>query len=116
MIGKARARYVHVSPRKARALAALIRGKPVEEALNILHFSVQRSSIPLEKTIRSAVANALQKEAEDEEGHRDQDAEHMEIKEIQIDGGPMRKWILPRAMGRATRVRRRTSHITVVVG
>ena len=115
MIGEARARYVHVSPRKARALAALIQGKPVEEALNILHFSVQRSSVPLEKTIRSAVANALQKEAEDE-GGGDRDAEDMEIKEIRIDGGPMRKWILPRAMGRATRIRRRTSHITVVVG
>lgn len=115
MLGEAKARYVHVSPRKARALAALIRGKPVEEALNILHFSVQRSSTPLEKTIRSAVANALQKEDEDE-GHRDQDAEHMEIKEVRVDEGPMRKWIRPRAMGRATRIRKRTSHITVVVG
>ena len=105
---------VRMTGRKRRALAALIQRKPVEEALNILHFSVQRSSVPLEKTIRSAVANALQKEGEDE-GHRSQEAE-LEIKEIRIDGGPMRKWILPRAMGRATRIRRRTSHITVVVG
>jgi large subunit ribosomal protein L22 len=97
MEGKAKAKYVSVSPRKVRQVAQLLKGKGVEEALNVLHFSIKAPSHVLEKTLRSAVANA------------------MAVKEIRVDEGPMRKWIRPRAMGRATRVRRRSSHITVVV-
>ena len=113
MEGKAKARYVHISPRKARQVAQLLKGKGVEEALNILHFSVKAASSALEKTIRSAVANATYKEKSDRGGGRG--AEELTVKEIRVDVGPMRKWIRPRAMGRATRIRRRSSHITVVV-
>lgn len=113
MEGKAQAKYVHVSPRKVRQMAQLLKGKGVEEALNILHFSVKASSRALEKAIRSAVANAMYEEESNRGGGRG--AEALRVKELRVDVGPMRKWIRPRAMGRATRIRRRSSHITVVV-
>ncbi len=112
MEGKAKAKYVSVSPRKVRQVAQLLKGKGVEEALNVLHFSIKAPSHVLEKTLRSAVANAMYGE-ESERGGRG--AETLAVKEIRVDEGPMRKWMRPRAMGRATRIRRRSSHIMVVV-
>jgi len=111
MEGRAQAKYVRVSPRKVRQMSELLREKGVEDALNILHFSIRASSRALEKTIRSAVANAMY----EEESDRGRGVEELTVKEIRVDVGPMRKWIRPRAMGRATRIRRRSSHITVVV-
>ena len=111
MTGKAIARYVRISPFKVRLVADLVRGKRVREALNILHFSPKRASLPVEKAIRSAVANAV----ESSEGVPAVEAEDMIVREIYVDEGPTLKRIRPRAMGRADRVRKRTSHITIVV-
>ncbi|MFH1006768.1 MAG: 50S ribosomal protein L22 [Candidatus Latescibacterota bacterium] len=112
MQGKAIAKYVSVSPRKARQVALLLKGKRVEDALNILHFSVKTGSRVLEKTLRSAVANAMYGEETDRTGRG---VEKLAVKEIRVDEGPMRKGIRPRAMGRATKIRHRSSHIKVVV-
>jgi len=109
MEGRAIAKYVKVSPRKARQVAELVQGKPVEEALNILHFSPKKASRPIEKAIRSAMHNLLQQRAEGK------DVSDLVVEQVRVDEGPTRKWYIPRAMGRATRIRRRSSHITVVV-
>jgi large subunit ribosomal protein L22 len=103
-------RYIQGSPRKLRLIADLIRGKSVEEALNILHFSSKHASKVTEMTLRSAVANLMS----DDEGAR-LDPEQMYIKTITVDGGPVAKRILPAPMGRAYRVRKRSSHLTVVI-
>ncbi len=110
MEGRAVARYVKISPRKARQVAELVQGKPVEEVLNILHFSPKRASKPIEKAIRSAMHNLLQQRTEGSK-----DVSGLVVGQVRVDEGPTRKWYLPRAMGRATRIRRRSSHITVVV-
>ena len=99
----ARARYVRVSPRKARLVTDLVRGKKVEEALNILAFTKKT----LTKVINSAVANAQQ--------NKQMDVDTLMVKRISVDGGPTLKRYIPRAMGRATMVRKRTSHVTVVL-
>lgn len=111
MEAKARARYIRVSPRKARQIVGMIKGKGVDEALNLLHFSGKAACKPVEKTLRSAVANAL-----DIEGGTKVDTESLVVKQACVEQGPTLKRFRPRAMGRATRIRRRTSHITVVVG
>ena len=110
MEARAIAKYVKVSPRKARQVAELVKGKPVEEALNILHFSPKKASRPIEKAIRSAMHNLLQQRAEG-----GKDVSDLVVEQVRVDEGPTRKWYIPRAMGRATRIRRRSSHITVVV-
>ena len=103
-------RYIQGSPFKLRLVADQIRGKSVEEALNILHFSPKHASKVCEMTLRSAVANLMS----DDEGAR-LDPEQMFVKEITVDGGPAAKRILPAPMGRAYRVRKRSSHLTVIV-
>ncbi|RLB04810.1 MAG: 50S ribosomal protein L22 [Deltaproteobacteria bacterium] len=103
----ARARFVRVSPRKARLVADLIRGKGVEEALNILAFTNKAFAKKLTKLINSAVANA--------QHNTKMDVDKLWIKRIFVDGGPTLKRYIPRAMGRATMIRKRTSHITVVL-
>ena len=103
----AKARYVRVSPRKARLVTDLVKGKKVEEALNILAFTKKAFAKTLTKVINSAVANAQQ--------NNQMDVDTLMIKRIAIDGGPTLKRYIPRAMGRATMVRKRTSHITVVL-
>ena len=101
-------RHLRMSPRKVRLVVDLVRGKPVEEALNILTFSPKAAARPVVKLLKSAVANA------DSKGEMDVD--RLFIKTAFVDEGPTwRRW-LPRAMGRATRIRKRTSHITVVLG
>ena len=103
----ARARYVRVSPRKARLVTDLVKGKKVEEALNILAFTKKAFAKTLIKVINSAVANAQQ--------NNQMDVDTLMVKRIAIDGGPTLKRYIPRAMGRATMVRKRTSHVTVVL-
>lgn len=103
-------RYIPGSPRKMRLVADQIRGKSVEEALNLLHFSPKHASKVCELTLRSAVANLMS----DDEGAR-LDTNDMVVKAITVDGGPAAKRVLPAPMGRAFRVRKRTNHLTVIV-
>lgn len=110
MEAKAKARYLGMSARKIRRVADLIKGKNVDEALNILTFIPKASAVPLEKTLRSATANALSIT-----GTAKLKAEDLFIKKVLIDGGPIMKRIRPTGMGRAFRIRKRTSHITIVV-
>ncbi len=104
---RAIAKYIRVSPRKIRLLMREIRGKRVEEALNLLTFAPQRGAPVLRKLINSAVANASQ--------HPDVDVDNLFIKHIFADEGPTLRRFRPRAMGRATRIRRRTSHLTIIL-
>jgi large subunit ribosomal protein L22 len=110
MEAKAINRYVPTSPRKMRLLVDLVRGKGVDEALSILHFSPKHSSKVLEKTIHSAVSNLQNKiESGRVESH------NLFIKTAYVDGGPTMKRILPAPMGRAFRIIKRSHHLTVVV-
>ena len=104
---KARAKFIRTSPRKARMVTELVRGKGVEEALNILAFTKKAPAKIITKLLKSAVANA------DQMKHIDVDT--LFIKQITVDQGPTMKRYRPRAMGRATIIRRRMSHITVVL-
>lgn len=104
---KAIARYVRISPTKVRRVARTVKGRPVEDALNALGFMPQRSSKVLGKIIRSAVANADQAS--------DIDVDNLSIANIIVNQGPSLKRFRPRAMGRASRILKRTSHITVVL-
>jgi large subunit ribosomal protein L22 len=110
MEAKAKARFLRMSARKIRRVADLIKGKKVDQALDILAFTPQVAALPLEKTIRSATANALSVT-----GTAKLKAEDLFIKKVIIDGGPIMKRIRPTGMGRAFRIRKRTSHITIVV-
>ena len=104
---RAIAKYIRVSPRKTRLLMKEIRGKKVHEALNLLTFAPQRGAPIVRKLINSALANASQ--------YPDIDVDNLFIKHIYADEGPTLKRFRPRAMGRATRIRRRTSHLTVIL-
>jgi large subunit ribosomal protein L22 len=104
---KAIARYIRISPTKVRQVAVAVKGKPVEEALNLLGFMSQRSAKVLAKVIRSAVANADQQP--------EIDVDSLSISSIAVNQGPTLKRFRARAMGRATRILKRTSHITVVL-
>ncbi len=106
----ARARFVKVPPRKARYIADLIRGKTVNQALSILMTVPRNSSRIIEKTLDSAVANAIVKA----EGER-LDVDELIVQNVIVDEGPTRMTWRPRARGRATRIRHRTSHIAVTV-
>ncbi len=110
MEAKAKSKYIKGSPHKARLVIDLIRGKKVEEALAILRFSQKRFARPIEKVLRSAIANAEQKNSAT-------DVEDLYVKEAFVDIGPTknRKRIRPAPMGRAHRQMRRLSHITVRV-
>ena len=99
------------SPRKMRLVADLIRGEKVERALNILRFSQKEASRRLEKLVLSAVANWQAKN----EG-ADIEAADLFIKEIRVDGGSMLKRLRPAPQGRAHRIRKRSNHVTVVLG
>jgi large subunit ribosomal protein L22 len=107
---RAHARWIRMAPRKMRLVADMVRGTGVQDAVNRLHFTPKRAALPIEKTVRSALANLLQQPAAAKIDPGD-----VVIKEIQVDGGPTARRWLPRAMGRATRIRKRTSHLTVVV-
>jgi large subunit ribosomal protein L22 len=100
-------RYARLTAQKARLVVDLIRGKPVEKALALLEYTPKRGARTVLKTLRSAVANA------ETQQHVDVDA--LYVKRVWVDEGPTAKRFLPRAHGRATKVFKRTSHITVVV-
>ena len=104
---RAVAKYVRISPTKIRRVAIAIKGKPVEDALNLLGYMPQRSAKILAKVIRSAVANADQKP--------DIDVDSLSVSNIAVNQGPSLKRFRPRAMGRATRILKRTSHVTIVL-
>jgi large subunit ribosomal protein L22 len=109
---RAQARHVRVTPMKARRLIDLVRGMPAEEALAVLRFAPQSASEPVYKVVASAVANARYAAERDS---RRLDVEDLVVREAYVDEGPTLKRFRPRAQGRAFRVRKRTSHITVVV-
>lgn len=105
----AKLRYLRISPRKVRLVADLIRGKSVRDALSHLRFSEKKTSPVISKLLRSAISNAknnLKIESNDT---------GLYIKKISVDEGPTLKRIMPRAMGRADIIKKRTSHITVVL-
>lgn len=106
----ARARYARVSPRKARLVADMVRGKTVNQALSILLTVPRNASRIIEKTLDSAVANVIHKS----EGAR-LDVDDLVVRSIIVDEGPTTMRWRPRARGRATKIRHRTSHITVTV-
>ncbi|CAD2070945.1 50S ribosomal protein L22 [Jeotgalicoccus meleagridis] len=107
MQSKAVARTVRIAPRKVRLILDLVRGKEVGEAISILKLTNKRSSPVVEKLVKSAVANA--------EHNYDMDIDNLYISEIYADEGPTLKRFRPRAQGRASKINKRTSHITVVV-
>jgi len=106
MIAKAHARYIRISPRKIRLIMDEVRGKKVEDALNILSFMPKKGAKILKKLIESAVANAE---------NQNMDVDQLKIARIYADEGPMLKRWRPRALGRATMIRKRTSHLTVIL-
>jgi large subunit ribosomal protein L22 len=103
----ARARFVRVTPMKARRVVELIKGRTAQEALSVLQFAPQAASVPVSKVLASAMANA--------ENNLELDPESLIVSRAFVDEGPMLKRIRPRAQGRAYRINKRTSHITVVV-
>lgn len=104
---RAQARFVRVTPRKARRVVDLIRGLPADEAQAVLRFAPQSASDPVGKVLASAIANAE---------HNDKlDRETLVVEGAWVDEGPTLKRIRPRGFGRAFRVTKRTSHISVVV-
>ncbi|WP_407689173.1 50S ribosomal protein L22 [Mycobacterium sp. HUMS_1102779] len=103
----AKARFVRVSPRKARRVIDLVRGRSVADALDILRWAPQAASEPVAKVIASAAANA--------QNNGGLDPSTLVVATVYADEGPTAKRIRPRAQGRAFRIRKRTSHITVVV-
>ena len=103
----AKARFVRVTPMKARRVVDLVRGMNAREALSVLQFAPQSASEPIAKVVASAIANA--------EHNERLDPETLYISEAFVDEGPTLKRFRPRAQGRAYRIRKRTSHITVVV-
>lgn len=112
MEAKASARHVRVTPQKARRVVDLIRGKQAVEAVAVLQFAPQSASDPIRKVLQSAIANARVKADRASEAF---DERNLVISEAFVDEGPTMKRFRPRAQGRAARINKRTSHITVVV-
>ena len=105
---RARAKYVRIAPRKARLVADEVRGKSYPEAVSILKFTNKKGARLIGDVINSAAANA--------EHNDDIDPEELFVREIRVDEGPTIKRYRARAMGRATMIRKRTSHISVELG
>nr|WP_321464839.1 50S ribosomal protein L22 [uncultured Desulfobulbus sp.] len=104
---KAVAKYIRISPQKARLVADVIRGMKADTAVTTLRFMPKKAAQIIRKVLESAVANADQRDSVD--------VDSLYVKEITVDGGPMLKRFSPRAQGRATRILKRSSHITVIV-
>ncbi len=100
-----------IAPRKMRKVADLVRGKDIEEALTVLKFNPKQSAEHLEKLLLSAIANWQNKNEE-----ADIEAAGLYIKEIRVDGAGMLKRLRPRAQGRANQIRKRSNHVTLVLG
>ncbi|HEU0265710.1 MAG TPA: 50S ribosomal protein L22 [Geobacterales bacterium] len=107
MEASAKLTFARLSPRKTRLVVDMIRGKGIQEALNILRFSPRNSAKLVAKLLKSAVANAEQKGASD--------VDRLYVKTVTVDGGSVLKRFIPRAQGRASSIRKPTSHITVVL-
>lgn len=104
---KAVAKYIRMAPRKLRLVARAIKGRPVPEARGILEFSQKRAARTMAKVLKSAVANA--------ENNRSLDPAELVVHLAWVDEGPTGKGWIPRARGRASQVKKRTSHVTIVV-
>jgi len=100
-------RYARISPRKVRLVTALIRGRPVDDALTILDFTRKRASVFVQKVLRAAMADAGEKEA---------NVRQLIVTEARVDAGPTIKRFQPKDRGRAHPIMKRTSHIIVTVG
>jgi len=98
---------IRISPRKVRIVGDLIKKRNINDAMGILTYMPQKASFILKKLLDSAIANARQKKYVD--------VDNLYVKNVLVDGGPMMKRFLPRAMGRATKIRKRTSHITMIL-
>ena len=107
MEARAQATYVRISPRKVKIVLDLIRNKPLDEAIAIAHFTTKSAAEPIEKLLKSAAANA--------ENNHNMDTANLYVAECYVCPGPILKRIRPRAQGRAFRIEKRTSHITVVL-
>ena len=103
----AKARRLRISAQKARLVADQVRGRPVADALDILNFSTKKGAVLIRKALESAIANA--------ENNEGADIDELRVSEIYVDEGLTMKRIRPRAKGRADRIFKRTSHITVTV-
>ncbi|CAM2061099.1 50S ribosomal subunit protein L22 [Desulfovibrionales bacterium] len=104
---KAAAKYMWLSAQKARLVGRNIHGLPVEKAMYILKFTPKKAAAMINKVLHSAVANASQISG--------LDVDRLKVKRVQIDVGPTKKRFMPRAMGRASKIIKRTCHITVIV-
>jgi len=103
---QAKLRFLRGSPRKVRLVADLIRGKGVQDAVNILHFTNKHAAKDLEKLLKSAIANA-------ENRDEPMDVDRLFVKEVFVDPGPSMKRFRPAPMGRAYRILKRQSHVTI---
>ena len=110
MEAKAIKRYIPSSPMKMRLVIDLIRGRSVDEALNILHYSPKHASKVVELTLKSAVSNLSNKS---ETGRVEE--KNVLVKSVFVDGGPVLKRVLPAPQGRAYRVKKRSNHLTIIV-
>ena len=103
----ARTRMIRISPRKVRIVGDVIKKKNINDAMGMLMYIPQKAAFILKKLLDSAIANAKQKKYVD--------VDNLFVKNVIVDGGPVLKRFLPRAMGRATKVRKRSSHITMIL-
>lgn len=109
MEATAQLRYLRIAPRKVGIVADLVRGKPVGQALAMLKYTPKAASLPVSKLLKSAIANA-------EDLSKGQvDVDRLYVKTITVDQGPIMRRFMARAMGRATPLRKKTSHVTVVL-
>ncbi len=110
MESKASARYQRIPPRKLRLVADMIRGRGVDESIKVLEQTHTKGARITAQVLNSAVANAMSRE-----GSMKIHPDTLYVKEAYVDGGPIIKRFMPRAMGRATRINNRTSHLTIVL-
>ena len=111
-MAKARVRYLQIAPRKVRLVADQIRGKRVTEARDLLLVALKAGALPISKLLTAAVANAESKASETRERIN---TDEMVVEYIAVDEGPTGRRFQPRARGRASRIRKRSSHITLVI-
>ena len=104
----AKLKFARISPQKARLVADQVRGMPVDKALEVLAFSQKKASAMMKKILDSAIANA--------EHNEGADIDELSITQVMVDQAPTMKRLRPRAKGRANRILKRTSHITLTVG
>ena len=107
MEAKAVEKFIRISPRKLRYVADIIRAKKVDDAVDLLTFTTKKAALIIKKAVQSAAANAT-------ENHK-MNEDDLVVEKIFINEGPILKRFRPRARGRATRIRKRTSHLTVIV-